>query len=117
MSSISRFLSTTGNLDEDLENLSSNGTQKIRVICQDLINGGGGGGNVATVNNIPPVNGNVSLTSADIPEQTNLYYTNNRADARISNAIPNRGDLLTRDAIGPTRLPIGTNNFYLRIFF
>lgn len=42
MSNISRFLNSI-ELDNDLDNLSSNGADKIRNICEDFIGQGGGG--------------------------------------------------------------------------
>ena len=46
---------------------------------------GGSGGAVSTVNNVAPVDGNVSLDTDDIPEgATNLYYTEGRVDARVT---------------------------------
>lgn len=44
----------------------------------------GGAGSVSTVNNVAPVDGNVSLDTDDIPEGANLYYTNARVDARVT---------------------------------
>jgi hypothetical protein len=41
------------------------------------------GSTVTSVNSISPVSGNVSLTSTNIPEGTNLYYTNARTIAAL----------------------------------
>lgn len=43
----------------------------------------GGGGTVTSVNGVSPSSGNVSLTSNDIPENTNLYYTATRVLAAV----------------------------------
>ena len=43
-----------------------------------------GSGGVQQVNNIAPTGGNVTLTTANVPEATNLYYTQTRARSAIS---------------------------------
>lgn len=48
----------------------------------------GGQGDVLSVNNIDPdTNGNVDITTNDIPELNNLYYTQERFDTAFSSAI------------------------------
>lgn len=48
----------------------------------------GGQGDVLSVNNLDPdTNGNVDITTNDIPELNNLYYTQGRFDTAFSSAI------------------------------
>jgi len=46
------------------------------------------GSTVTQVNSVAPVAGNVTLTTANIAENTNLYYTQTRARAAISGTAP-----------------------------
>lgn len=45
--------------------------------------GGGGSGTVTSVNSVQPVSGNVTLTTSEVAEGTNLYFT----DARVRQAV------------------------------
>jgi hypothetical protein len=104
MSGISRFLSSI-ELDNDLDNLSSQGISKIKNICDDFINEGGGGGpfipldQKAAPNGVCElnINGKVPVNRIDtIP--TELTDLEDLKDVTI-NAV-NYSDLLFYDNIG-----------------
>ena len=76
----------------------------------------GAGGGVSSVNDVSPdINGNIALDSDDIPEgDSNLYYTDARADARIAAAsVTDLSDVTSAGSgaiiTASERTQIGTN--------
>lgn len=113
--SLSRFLDFTGALDEDLEFLSNTGTERIVSIIQETVNGGGIG-TVTSVNTVLPVNGDISLTTDNIPEgTTNKYLTQTSYNTLTKNILTANGDILIRKNNEPDRLPIGTDTKLLSV--
>lgn len=73
-------------------------------------------GTVQSVNSVLPVNGDVSLTTTNVPEGNSLYFTSQRVTDHIKTILTSSGDLLYRDANNTiVRLPIGTNGQILKI--
>lgn len=100
-----------GGLKADLSNITQTGIQKISSIVEN-----GGGGTVTSVNNIQPVNGNISLTADNIPEgTTNKYLTQTSYNTLTKNILTANGDILIRKNGEPDRLPIGTDTKLLSV--
>ena len=62
-------------------------------------------GSVQSVNNINPVAGNVTLTTQNVTENTNLYYTDARVLTYLKTILTTSGDLLYRNGANLVRLP------------
>lgn len=87
-----------------------------------LYTGGGGIGSVTSVNNVEPVEGNVSLTTSDIPEGTRLYFTNLRVnqyllntDSKLINFGDNKGILAWDDDDKTLQITYGSTGVSLQI--
>lgn len=73
-------------------------------------------GGVISVNAIAPTNGDIQLTTNNLPELNNLYWTQARFDSRLGQFYQNIGDILIRKAINDlTALAIGTAGQFLRV--